>query len=249
MLPSPRLAPLPQPLAAPITVSRWCVCLTYLTSVPPIPPKVIGGNVATHSQTKRLLEAGVDGLRVGMGVGSVSTSQQVKACGRAQLSAIYHSAMLARKYNVPVIADGGIANTGCVIKALAMGASSVMMGSMLAGVEESPGEYYFEDGMRLKQYHGVTSLSVVTQQGMQNAIASGVSGAVVDKGPMRRFIPYLVQSVRHGLQDMGIQSLEDLRTALYSGELRFELRSPASQKEGRVHDLHTFQQRLFSDGS
>mmetsp|Transcript_17352 Transcript_17352/g.50644 ORF Transcript_17352/g.50644 Transcript_17352/m.50644 type:complete len:438 (+) Transcript_17352:2-1315(+) len=209
--------------------------------------EVVGGNVATFSQARNLLEAGVDGLRVGMGVGSISTSQQVKAGGRAQLSAIYHSALLARKYDVPVIADGGIANTGCAIKALTMGASCVMMGSLLAGVEESPGEYYFQDGMRLKRYKGLT-VQQVTADPMELGLISGVSGAVVDKGPMRRYVPFLNQSIRHGLQDMGIRSLRDLKSNLYDGTLRFELRSPAAQKEGRVHDLHMHQQRLFSDG-
>lgn len=105
---------------------------------------VIAGNVVRTSQAKELLEAGADGLRIGMGAGSVSTTQLVKAVGRPQLSAIYSCARLAHSYGVPAIADGGIKNTGCIIKALAVGADVVMMGSLLAGVEESPGEYFFQ---------------------------------------------------------------------------------------------------------
>jgi len=159
--------------------------------------EVIGGNVATGAQCKRLLEAGVDGLRVGMGVGSIATSQLVKATGRAQLSAIYHAAQMARSYGVPVIADGGIANTGCAIKALAMGASCVMMGSMFAGLKESPGEYYFEQGMRLKKYHGMSSqagLGLDPSAGM-GGVYAGVQGSVVDKGSVHETVPYLCQSV------------------------------------------------------
>jgi IMP dehydrogenase/GMP reductase len=113
---------------------------------------VIAGNVVRSSQAKVLLEAGADGLRVGMGAGSVATTQLVKAVGRAQLSAIFACARMARSYGVPVIADGGIKNTGCIIKALSIGASVVMMGHMLAGVDESPGEYIFQNGVRLKNY-------------------------------------------------------------------------------------------------
>merc|ERR1712182_159509 len=87
-----------------------------------------------------------------MGVGSVSTSQVVKAVGRAQLTAIYSCAMIAKDKGVPIIADGGVKNTGCIIKALAIGANCVMMGSLLAGVEESPGEYFYQNGIRLKKY-------------------------------------------------------------------------------------------------
>jgi IMP dehydrogenase len=233
---------------------------------------VIAGNVARMSQAKDLLEAGADGLRVGSGAGSVSTTQLVTAVGRAQVSAVYYCARLAKDYGVPVIADGGVKNTGCIIKALSMGASVVMMGSMLAGVDESPGEYFFSEGLRLKHYRGNSSRHAIESQGTPSSprrghsrsasiasqepvgesapstfqVPSGVSGAVVDKGPLNRYIPYLCQSVRHGLQDMGTVSLELMWEQLYSGVLRFELRSPSAQREGGVHDLHSFSQMHFA---
>ena len=230
---------------------------------------VVAGNVVRVSQAKALLDAGADALRIGMGAGSVATTQLVKAIGRAQLSSIYSCAYLARQYEVPVIADGGIKNTGCLIKALALGASCVMMGSLLAGVEECPGEYFFQDGMRLKHYRGVQSynaansgessimgspikgtpsrLRTLSMGGPElPKIASGVNGAVQDKGSLNSYFPYLCQSIRHGLQDMGVRSLTMLWERLYNGELRFEIRSPSAQKEGGVHDLHSFSQRLYA---
>uniref|UniRef100_A0A7S2MCX1 CBS domain-containing protein n=1 Tax=Octactis speculum TaxID=3111310 RepID=A0A7S2MCX1_9STRA len=228
--------------------------------------QVIGGNVASVSQVKRLCEAGADGIRVGMGVGSIATSQEVKAVGRAQLSAIYNSSIMARRFGVPVIADGGIANTGSLSKAMAMGAECVMMGSMLAGVEESPGQYFYQEGKRLKIYRGMGELRRQEQsRSRKPSIGSeletsspdadlpvepltsfGVSGAVADKGAMAKFMPYVAQSVKHGLQDMGMSSLPGLREALYSGTLRMEVRSPSAQREGKVHDLHNYTTRLFS---
>jgi IMP dehydrogenase len=226
---------------------------------------VIAGNIVRVSQAKKLLDAGADGLRIGMGVGSVATTQLVKAVGRAQLSSIYACALVARKYGVPVIADGGICNTGCLIKALAIGANCVMMGSLLAGVDESPGDYFFQEGMRLKHYRGNHTQSPVSKPTDQYKpaggnisgagsmetpsefrLATGVSGAVVDKGPLSQYFPYLCQSVRHGLQDMGVLGLTQMSEQLHRGELRFELRSPSAQKEGGVHDLHSFQQRLYA---
>ncbi|RLN94984.1 hypothetical protein BBJ28_00026066, partial [Nothophytophthora sp. Chile5] len=174
--------------------------------------EVVGGNVVTMKQLRNLLEAGVDSVRVGMGVGSVSTSQMVKAVGRAQLSAIYNTALVAKDYGVPVIADGGIGNSGCAIKALTLGASCVMMGSSLAGTAEAPGDYFFQDGIRLKQYYGSGSHEYYrhgdpTHAAAANShVAVGVAGAVVDQGSVHQYIPYLQQSIRHGFQDLGMRS-------------------------------------------
>lgn len=209
---------------------------------------IVGGNVVTVEQCKGLMEAGVDALRVGMGSGSICITQETVSVGRPQASAVYECSLFARRHDIPVIADGGIASIGHISRALGVGANTVMIGSLLAGTDEAPGEYFYEGGLRLKRYRGMGSPEAMERGGEKRylteeeslRVAQGVSGTVVDKGSVLDYVPYLMQGVRQAMQDLGYRTVPELHHALEAGNLRFERRSPSAKVEGGVHGLHSY---------
>lgn len=197
--------------------------------------QVICGNVATADGTKRLIECGADAVKVGIGPGSLCTTRLVTGCGVPQLSAIIDCVEVAKQYNVPVIADGGIRYSGDIVKSLAAGASSVMLGGLLAGTEESPGEIQRIKGEKYKSYHGMASKDAMIGwkgQVPEGIAAEGESTMMRYKGCVSEIVQELVGGIRSG---MTYNDAKDIPT-LYKNAI-FRIISPNAKIENAPHGL------------
>jgi IMP dehydrogenase len=203
---------------------------------------IIAGNVATTEATEDLLKAGVDGIKVGIGPGSICTTRIIAGAGVPQLTAIKDCASLAEKHRVPIIADGGIKYSGDVTKALAAGAHSVMIGSLFAGTDESPGEIVLLQGRSYKVYRGMGSLGAMEQgsrdrylqTGVETAklVPEGVEGRVPYKGPLSQSVHQLTGGLRSGMGYCGCKNLTELRK-----KAKFIRITNAGLRESHVHDV------------
>jgi IMP dehydrogenase len=205
--------------------------------------QVIAGNVATADGTKALIDAGADAVKVGIGPGSICTTRVVAGVGVPQLTAIMDSVEVARKQDVPVIADGGIKFSGDLVKALAAGADCAMIGALLAGTDEAPGETYLYQGRTYKAYRGMGSVGAMArgsadryfQQEVKDTlklVPEGIEGQVPYKGPVDAVLHQLVGGLRAGMGYVGAASLKDLRE-----RARFVRVSPAGQAESHPHGV------------
>jgi IMP dehydrogenase len=201
------------------------------------------GNVATAEATRDLIEAGADAVKVGMGPGSICTTRVVAGIGVPQITAVLECAAAAADTGVPIIADGGIKYSGDIVKALAAGAHSVMLGNLLAGTEESPGETLLYEGRTYKVYQGMGSLSAMSsgrgdryfQEGVKDLkklVAEGIEARVPYKGQIAHVIYQLVGGLRAGMGYCGVRTIDELRT-----KTRFIRITPAGLRESHPHDV------------
>src|ERR1700733_7007734 len=209
---------------------------------------VIAGNVATTEGARDLIRAGADAVKVGIGPGSICTTRIISGVGVPQLTAIAHAAQAAADTDVPIIADGGIRYSGDVTKALAAGASIVMLGGLLAGLDESPGEMILYQGRSYKRYRGMGSLGAMVQGsseryrqpgitedvkgGARKLVPEGVEGRVAYKGSLGPFMYQLIGGLRAGMGYLGVGTIDELRT-----KTRFIQVSPATVRENHPHDI------------
>ncbi|HHW43655.1 IMP dehydrogenase [Desulfofundulus thermobenzoicus] len=201
---------------------------------------LIAGNVATAEGTRDLIRAGADAVKVGIGPGSICTTRVVAGAGVPQITAIYDCAREAMKHNIPIIADGGIKYSGDITKAIAAGADVVMIGSLFAGTEESPGEMEIYQGRSYKVYRGMGSLGAMKegsrdryfQEGSQKLVPEGVEGRVPYRGPLAETVYQLVGGLRAGMGYCGTANIQELKT-----RTTFMRITPAGLKESHPHDV------------
>lgn len=205
--------------------------------------QLIAGNVATAEGAEALIKAGADGIKVGIGPGSICTTRIVAGVGIPQLTAIHNCAVVAEKYGIPVIADGGIRFSGDIVKALAAGAHAVMIGNLFAGTEEAPGETILYEGRTYKVYRGMGSLSAMAKRGgserygqegedLSKLVPEGIEGKVPYRGPVANMIYQLVGGIRSGMGYCGCRTIEELRK-----KAKFVKITPAGYRESHVHDV------------
>ena len=203
--------------------------------------QLIAGNVATAAATEALIKAGADAVKVGIGPGSICTTRVVAGIGVPQITAIYDAACAAAKYGVPVIADGGIKLSGDVVKALAAGANAIMVGSLVAGCEESPGETELYQGRQFKVYRGMGSLGAMArgskdryfQQDNKKLVPEGVEGRVPYKGPLSDTVFQLLGGLRSGMGYCGCRTIAELQE-----KGQFVRITGAGLTESHPHDIH-----------
>ncbi|WP_068793654.1 IMP dehydrogenase [Brevibacillus laterosporus] len=201
---------------------------------------IIAGNVATGQATKDLIEAGASVIKVGIGPGSICTTRVVAGIGVPQITAIYECASAARQYNIPVIADGGIKYSGDLAKAIGAGASVIMIGSLFAGTDESPGEFEIYQGRRFKVYRGMGSIGAMKagskdryfQENAQKLVPEGIEGRVAYKGPLADVVYQLVGGLRAGMGYCGAATIADLRD-----KSTFVRITGAGLRESHPHDV------------
>ena len=202
--------------------------------------ELIAGNIATAEAAEDLIKAGVSAIKVGIGPGSICTTRVVAGIGVPQISAVYNVSQVARKYGIPVIADGGIKYSGDIPKAIAAGANVIMVGSLLAGCEESPGETEIYQGRNFKVYRGMGSLAAMEkgskdryfQTGSKKLVPEGVEGRVPYKGPLADTVFQLLGGLRAGMGYCGTKTIEEL---IERG--KFVRITGAGLKESHPHDI------------
>jgi IMP dehydrogenase len=207
--------------------------------------QVVAGNIATPEAAEALLDAGADAIKVGIGPGSICTTRVVAGTGVPQITAIFDCAQVAARYGVAVIADGGMQYSGDIAKAIAAGADAVMLGSLLAGVDESPGEVVLFQGERFKEYRGMGSLGAMKTRSyskdryfqgeveeVSKFVPEGIEGRVAYKGPLNNVVYQLVGGLRQAMGYCGAPDIDAMKT-----RTRFVRITGAGLRESHPHDV------------